>query len=264
LALNPSELRSTKNNLPPIAVFYGVGGSGKTELASQFPEPYYLSTMGEEPPENIEMATPGQIESLADVYSVIDWLLTAPHEFKTLIIDSLDGIEPLVWAATIAENPTTEKGAMVSSIEDYGYGKGYVLAEAKWTELLSGLQAIRKAGMAVILIGHEEIQRFDDPTSDPYSRYIIRLQKGASAIVRETAQIVGFINYRRTLKEKDVGFNKKVGHAEGSGEREIHLEERPGFLAKNRYGMPPKVPYKQGRGYEELSKYFPAPTGVSQ
>ena len=103
------------------------------------------------------------------------------------------------------------------------------------------VNALRAAGIAVVILAHEEIVRFDDPTGDPYARYQPRLQKAASAILRESANIVGFINYRRTIKEKDVGFNKKVAHAEGGGERLIYLEERPGFLAKNRYSMPASI-----------------------
>ena len=76
-------------------------------------------------------------------------------------------------------------------------------------------------------------------------------------------EFVGFINYRHTLKTAEVGFNKKVSHAEGSGERTIHFEERPGFLAKSRYATPSSLPYKAGRGWEELSKYMPEPTGVA-
>jgi hypothetical protein len=29
-------------------------------------------------------------------------------------------------------------------------------------------------------------------------------------------------------------------------------------VAKNRYGMPPKIVYRQGEGYAALAKYFPA------
>ena len=255
MALSPGALVSTRNDLPPIAVFYGLAGSGKTALAAQFPDPYYLPTMGEEPPTDVEMATPGYAESLDDIYAVIGYLLQEPHEYKTFVIDSLDGVEPLVWKATCEKNGWT-------NIEDAGFGKGYVAAADEWRELISGLQALRASGIAVVLLAHEEITRFDDPSSDPYSRYGIKLHKRASALVQEAAQIVGFIKYRHAVREKDVGFNKKVGHAEGSGEREIHVEERPGFLAKNRYSMPPKLPYKKGHGYAELSKFFPEPRGV--
>ncbi len=250
MAIQLGSLNSTKTNKPPIAVLYGVHGVGKTELASQFPNPFYLPTVGEEPPDGVEMPSSGTAETMDEVFDVIGWMLGGDTGFDTLIIDSLDGLEPLVWAQTCKQNGW-------ANIEDAGFGKGYVAADAVWRDFLGGVQALRTAGIAVVMIAHTEITRFDSPTSDPYSRYGIKLHKRASALVQEAAQLVGFINYRHTLKEKEVGFNKKVGHAEGSGERQIHLEERPGFLAKSRYATPPSITLKKGQGYSALAKYFP-------
>lgn len=256
MAISIGSLNSTRNNKPPIGVIYGVHGVGKSQLASEFPDPYYLPTMGEEPPDDVDMPSPGTAESFDDILNVIEWLLTAEHDRKTFILDSVDGAESLVWAATCLR-------LGLASIEDAGFGKGYVEADTEWRELLGGLQALRDAGIATILLAHTEITRFDSPTSDPFSRYGIKLHKRASALVQETAQFVGFMNYRHTLKEKEVGFNRKVGHAEGSGERQIHLEERPGFLAKSRYATPSSLTYKKGKGWEDLSKYMPAPVGLA-
>ncbi len=47
-----------------------------------------------------------------------------------------------------------------------------------------------------------------------------------------------FANYRISTVKSDVGFNKKVTRALGSGERVLYTAERPAFLAKNRYGLP--------------------------
>lgn len=256
MAIALGSLNTTRNDKPPIGIVYGVGGMGKTTLASEFPDPYYLPTIGEEPPADIDMQSPGTAETFGEVLDVIEWLLTAEHDRKTFIIDSLDGLEPLVWAETCSRNGW-------ANIEDAGFGKGYVAADEVWRELLGGVQALRDAGIATIFIAHTEITRFDSPTSDPYSRYGVKLHKRASALMQEAAQFVAFINARHTLKEKEVGFNKKVAHAEGSGERLIHVEERPGFLAKNRYSMPPSIPYKKGNGWAKLSEYMPAPTGIT-
>lgn len=250
MALSFDNLKKTGGDaLPPIGVIYGVHGVGKTALAAEFPNPLYLPTAGEEPPADIKLSTYGTAESFEDVLNTIDFLLTGEHEHGTLIIDSLDGVEPLVWRSTCQKNGW-------SNIEDPGFGKGYVAADEDWRDLLGGVLALRQAGIATVMLAHCEITRFDSPTSDPYSRYGIKLHKRASALVQEAAQFVGFINYRHTIKEKDVGFNKKVGHAEGSGERQIHLEERPGFLAKNRYSMPSSITYRKGDGYASLAKHF--------
>ena len=63
-----------------------------------------------------------------------------------------------------------------------------------------------------------------------------------AALVQEHSDIVLFANYRISTVKADVGFNKKVSRAVGSGERVIHTTERPAFLAKNRYGLPDTLP----------------------
>lgn len=257
MAISLSSLTSSKKVYPPKVVIYGVDGVGKTSLASEWPDPLYLATEGEAPPSDIEMATPSDadgnpkpIESFDELLSIFGELLTEEHSFKTVIIDSLDGLESLVWAATCAR-------LGINSIEEAGYGKGYIEADTEWKDYLGAIGALARSGVSVVQLAHPEIVRFDSPTTDPYSRYGIKLHKRANALIREQADIVAFMNYRISLKEKDVGFNKKVSHAEGGNERIIHLSEKAGFVAKNRMSAPDSIPYRKGKGYAELSKFFP-------
>lgn len=256
MAISLSSLKSSISDRPPVVLLYGVGKVGKTSLAAEFPDPLYLPTDGERTPEGVELATPGTIESFDELLGIFAELLTTEHDRKTIIIDSLDGLEPLVWAATC-------RRIGASSIEDVGYGKGYIETDTEWNEYFQALTAMQAAGMAIVQIAHPDIFRFDSPTSDPYSRYSIKLHKRASALAQEKSDIIGFLNYRVSLKEKEVGFNKRVAHAEGGSERQIHLEERAGFIAGNRYNMPASIVYKKGSGYDEMAKYFPQPTGIA-
>ena len=108
---------------------------------------------------------------------------------------------------------------------------------------LDGLNALRDdKGMTVIQIAHTDIKRFDSPEHDPYDRYVIKLHARAAALLQEHSDIVLFANYRISTVKADVGFNKKVARAVGSGERVLHTSERPAFLAKNRYGLPDTLP----------------------
>jgi len=251
MAISLSSLKSSKSTNPPIVLLYGVDGIGKTSLAAEWPSPLYLPTEGERPPSDVEMATPGTVETFNDIIEVFSELLTTEHEFKTVIIDSLDGLEHLVWAATSAR-------LGCSSIEEPGYGKGYVEADTEWRDFLGGVAALSQAGINVVMLAHPEIVRFDSPTTDPYSRYTVKLHKRGNALVREQADIVAFLNYRVSLKEKEVAPKKTVAHAEGGKERQIHLSEGAGYQAKNRYSMPDTVTYKKGQGYAALSKFWVA------
>ncbi|MDO8605938.1 MAG: AAA family ATPase [Phaeospirillum sp.] len=93
-----------------------------------------------------------------------------------------------------------------------------------------------------IQIAHTEIKRFDSPEHEPYDRYIIKLHARAAALMQEHSDAVLFANYRISTVKSDVGFNKKVTRALGSGERVLYTAERPAFLAKNRYGLPDVLP----------------------
>ncbi len=257
MAISLSNLVSSKSDKPPITTIYGVGKIGKTSLAAEYPDPIYLPTDGERTPDGIDVPTPGVIETFGDLLNVFTELLTEQHDRKTVIIDSLDGLEPLIWSATCER-------LNISSIEEPGYGKGYVEADKEWHEYFQAISALKANGLAVVQIAHPEIIRFDSPVTDPYSRYTIKLHKRAAALVREKSDIIGFLNYRVSLKEKEIGRKQTVTHAEGGKERQIHLVEGAGFIAGNRYSMPDSVTFKKGNGYAELSKYFPAPTGVIQ
>lgn len=256
MAKSIASLNSTKSDKPPIALLYGVDGVGKTSLAAEWPDPIYLHTQGEEPPSNIDLQSPGVVESYDEMIELMTELVVGDHTHKTVIIDSLDGFESLVWAKTCERNGW-------HSIEEPGFGKGYVETDNEWQYFIDGAIALKQRGVAVVMLAHPEILRFDSPITDPYSRYTIKLHKRANAIIREKSDIVAFMNYRTTIKEKEVARQKTVAHGEGGGDRVIHLEERPGFLAKNRYQMPVSVPFKVGKGYTELSKYFPAPYGAA-
>ena len=92
-------------------------------------------------------------------------LYTEAHDFQTVVVDSLDWLEPLVWQPC-AIQPTP------GTIEQPGYGKGYVAAVDTWRAFLDGINGLRDdRGMGVVLIAHADIKRFDSPETDPYDRY---------------------------------------------------------------------------------------------
>jgi len=262
MAISLSSLKSTKRNDPPVMLLYGVDGIGKTSLAAEFPNPIYLPTEGERPPSDVEMkgpvyddGKPRAVDSYDEVLQWFELLLTEDHDYKTVIVDSLDGLEPLVdrvTAARIGAASVTDN----SKGSPAAFGNGIVETRVEWGEFMSACNALVQGGMNVVLLAHPEIKRFDSPVTDPYDRYLVKLNKHASAVVRERCDIVGFMNRRVSLKSKEVGIKKEVTHAEGGKEIQIHLNEGAGFLAKNRYGMPDTITYRKGKGYEELSKYW--------
>lgn len=219
--------------LPPRVVIYGEHGVGKTEFGISAPKPIVLRT------EDGLAARPVPTFPLAldyrDVMAALTTLYVEPHGFQTLVLDTLDWLEPIIWRETAARHDERD-------IESFGYGKGYVRAAEVWIEFLEGLTALRNRGMTVLCLAHEEIKRFDAPDADPYDRYQIKLHKRAADLVQEWADVVAFAHYEIHTVATDVGFDKKVTRAVGAGNRVLSLEERPAFHAKNRYQLPAELP----------------------
>lgn len=268
MAISLKKLRSSTSQYPPVVLLYGVDGVGKTTLAAEFPSPLYLPTAGERTPEGVDLATPEDedgnakyIESWADLKDIVGDLLSEDHDFKTVIFDSLDGLEPVINAETCVRIGADSIGSNDKG-SPAAFGQGDVQADVEWGEFMDACAMLTRRGICVVLLAHPEIKRFDSPVTDPYDRYQVKLRKRAAALVRERSDIVAFINYRVSLKSKEVGIKKEVTHAEGGKERQIHLTEGAGFVAKNRYSMPDAITYRKGKGYEDLAKFFPEPTGI--
>jgi hypothetical protein len=253
MAISLSSLRRGGDARPPRILVYGVAGVGKTLFAADAPDPVFLQI--EDGLGGIEASTFGVLRSFDQVMEALGALYTEDHDFKTLVVDSLDWLEPLVWQHTAQAHNQRE-------IEAFGYGKGYLAALDDWRTFLDGVNALRdERGMGAILIAHAEIKRFDSPTTEPYDRYQPKLHARASALLQEHADAVLFANYRVSTVKADVGFSKKVVRGVSGGDRLLHTAERPAFLAKNRFGLPETLPL----AWTELATRIPfyaAPVGA--
>lgn len=233
MAISLASLQRTRSSRPPRLVVYGSHKIGKSTFAASAPAPVFIQT--EDGLDGIETTAFPLAQTFDDVMSAIATLYSEQHEYQTVVLDSLDWAERLIWAHTAKQHAKTD-------IEAFGYGKGYMFAADYWRELLDGLNALRnERGMAVICLAHHAIKRFDAPDIEPYDRYQIKLHERASALVQEWADVIGFANYEVFTAKSDVGFNKDVTRGVTTGRRLLYLTERPAFQAGNRYGMPDSV-----------------------
>lgn len=234
MAISLASLQTKAAPKPPLILLYGTAGIGKTTLATAAPAPVVIQT--EEGLGRIDVPHFPLATTWPEVMDAFGALYSEDHAFETLVFDSVDHFEPIVWAETCRRNgwPT---------IEAAGYGKGYVAAGDVWREFLDAVNALRaEKGMAVIVIAHHETKRFDSPETDPYDRYGIKLHKRAGDLLLEKADMVLFANWKVSTTKAETGFGQKVTRGVGRGERMLYTEERPAFVAKNRFGLPPEVP----------------------
>ena len=213
---------------------YGVQGVGKSTWASGAPKPIFLQTedgLGEIDCDKLPVST-----TFHDVMKAISELYTEQHHYQTVVVDSLDWLERLIWSEVCRKRN-------VENIEDIGYAKGYIFALTHWREFLDGLTALRgDRGMTAILIAHARIERFENPETEAYDRYVPRLHRLASQLIQEWCDEVLFATYKVYTKQTDEGFNRKRSQGIGTGERIIRTQERPAHVAKNRLNLPEELP----------------------
>ena len=250
-----SVIHASETRKPPKIIIYSVHGLGKTTFSATFEKPIIARTE-DGAAETDTVTFPNLISTFEDIESVIS-ALHGDHGYKTLVIDTLDWLEPIVWAGLVKDQPMTEHGKAISHIDDYGYGKGYVKALDLWRYIMAGFDSLRtEKGMTIILNAHAEIKRYDSPETDPYDRYSLKLHRLASALWQEWADMVLFCNYNVGIKKADTGFGNTKTRGEGTGKRNIYTEERPAFFAKNRYGLPPKIKIGDDKTWSKFHEEF--------
>lgn len=212
-------------------VIYGVPGVGKSTLASTFPNPIFLRT--EDGAGALDVPTfPKIIETLQELDKAISALKDGQHDFKTLVIDSLDWLEPILWQYVCQQNGKR-------NIEDFGYGKGYTILDDVWRRVQGKLEKLRVSkGMNIVSIAHAAAVTFEPPDSDGYQMYSLKLHKRAAAIWTEWADMILFCNFKANVI---AGQNGGKNKAYGDGGRVIYTSQRPAFVAKTRWPLPAEI-----------------------
>ena len=237
MAIDLSTIKASKTPKPPRILVHGGEGIGKSTFFSKAPNPLFIQI--EDGLDELEVAKvpdEGPATSYSQVLEAITALYQQDHDFKTVVIDSVDWLEMLTWKHVAKEGGK-------ENIEDFGYGKGYIFAADAFRVLLDGLNALRlKKGMVIGLTAHSQVKRFDDPSTEPYDRYLLKMHARTSSMLMEWCDVVAFASQRVIVQSTDVGFDKKAKRGITTGERLLWTQERPAFAAKNRYSLPESMP----------------------
>jgi len=238
-----ANIRKGRTPAPPRILLVGTEGIGKSTWASKAPSPIFIPTEDGLDSIDCEKFTwddgkRKKANTFQEVTEALTGLATEPHTYLTLAIDSVDWLEKLILA-----NVCRRFGK--KNIEDIGYAKGYTYALDEWTELLELLTRCRTRGMAIILLAHAKIERFEDPENPSYDRYSPRLHKHAQALLTEWVDAVLFATKKMTTRPEDAKDKSSrqlaIPVGAGGGERILRTVGGPACVAKNRYELPAEM-----------------------
>ncbi len=232
-----------RQEVPDRVLIFGVEGVGKSSWAAAAPSPVFVPA--EDGTAQLDVARLSKPETWQAMLGHIEQLRTAEHDFRTVVFDTLDAIEPLLWSHICHRDKK-------SSIEDYGYGKGYVAALDEWRVFLSALERLRRErGVGVVLIAHSVIKLFKNPEGEDYDRYELKLNLKAGGLIKEWCDSVLFAHWE-TFAAKS-GESKAKGISTGA--RIVSTQRTAAWDAKNRYSLPETLPLS----YEDYARAKAAP-----
>jgi hypothetical protein len=220
---------------PVRLLMYGPVGVGKSTFAASAPSPIFIGAEDGTSELNVERFP--QPQAWLEVEDAVTELLTTEHPYKTLVIDTVDWLEPMCWQHVCAHS-RDKNGRPFESIRDMGYGSGYAAALDLWRILLARLEELRdKKGMSIVLLAHTQISTFKNPEGENFDRHALKLNKRTAGLVREWPDAV-FFAYYETFTHTKEGETKAIS----SGARMLATQYTAAFDAKNRYDLPERIP----------------------
>ena len=145
-------------------------------------------------------------------------LYSQQHDFSTVVLDLFSALQAVVFAEVCRRENKR-------SIEAVPYGRGYGRA-VEILRNIEGLSALRShRGMAVILVGHTVIRKFDDPLGASFDQYQLDLHQRLAGFVLRWSDAVLFVDAPAIVRTEGSGFNQR-NRAEGGNVRLIHTSMR--------------------------------------
>jgi hypothetical protein len=248
-----SKVKTKRAPPPPIFLIYGHQGLGKTTLACEFPNPIVFDFEGGIPESSPVASIGGEnFKTYKDFLAALRSLATEAHEYDTLVIDSVDALEPLIVAQVCLDFGVTD-------LSKAGMGAGYKTVAKVWRELMDGLKWLNThKNMIIILLGHAKSITHEDAVDGAYSKHTINLSnQGRDAVLYLTSNIL-FLSQQSRIEQEDLGFNNTHKTVKSTGSRVLYCDARPAFEAKNRCGLPDRIFCEKGKGFEAIATYMPS------
>jgi hypothetical protein len=243
---------------PLIVTICGTPGTGKTSLAATFPGPVFLiQTQGEKTPRDLPRGqrpvSVGETDSVKKLWEQLIALTTEEHPYKTVIIDSVTGLEQLFSEDVLKQDPKAKSVQTAMG----GYGAGRDAIAVMHGRVRKAAEVLRRKGIHVAFIAHSDVVRIEPPDAEGYTQYSLRLHAKSMAHYVDSVDVVGFIRQATVVVGKD-GEHKR---AVATGDRVLVTYLTPSAITKNRVGIDQDIPIV--RGVNPFAQYMGQSGAVS-
>ena len=261
-----SYLSQVQKALPqaPVLTVVGFPGVGKSTLAALFPNAIFIQAenastvfetweadkqpafMPEVPSASLQRKTkPSEI-----ILAQLRELVTAEHDFKTVVIDSITAMDRLFEQEVVEFD---DKGATNIGDAAGGFHKGFLVVAGMHAKIRNACEHLRRKGIAVVFLAHTGIVKMKNrPEAGEYTAYSIDMPEKARHIYVSSSDAVLYLKSRDFVighEENKKGQTTKFGRVTSTGERVLicSSDGTIGYIdAKNRYDMPEEITVDKG------------------
>ena len=268
MAIDLSKVKKTLNLSSLKLVMYGEEKVGKSTFCSQMPEPLFIDIEGGTNFLNINRINKDDLGvqewTYDNVVAVLNDVLNQEHNFKTLVVDSIDWLETIAKTKIMTDHPGA-KSYFDAKIKALSYGGGTGFLEQYMKELFDLMDNIRqRKKMHIVLIAHTKKKNETDIQGSSFDKSVLKMTEKSEGICIEWADFILFAKNKAYTSTEENGTKKVTRGIDGG--RVIYTSKNPAFSGGGRLALPEELPLEwsefQAALHHAIKSISPAPVAV--